>query len=515
MKDPSQPVELRAHAERGLTHIANSVDRGRECRPYFRFNLTNRPVWAQHEGADTPHTVGRFLHALNVCADIAGVPDDAELSRGLRKQLLDSLGHGDKFGWADMGYEPSPPLAGMHDQREVLLGLIAIWELSADSRARRCAGDLVRAMDKATRATGTYPAGALGPNGWQDANSGTSTSQRAIAALLAYSRTFDDPLGVDLALRFGQHALSISFGPGGELTRACGTHIHSITGTVASLVELGLVAAENAFIERARLIFDSGLLPYRTRTGWVKESATTRRGRGEANCTSDLIEAACLLGEAGYPSYFQDADRMLRNHLLASQMDDLSWVQENEGMTNTQTRAYDGLRHRVHGAFCFAEPNGFHSYNSDLTGAALQGIAAAWRHIITTEAAGTVRINFLLSREHEALRLTSKLPQEGTVIVEPERPIARLLVLVPCWCEQASIAATVNGKPMPTVFLDDDLLVEHLDRGSRLEIHFEQPRFTTIERAMGYETPYRIQWIGNTVTAMSGGGERTALYPPL
>ena len=48
--------------------------------------------------------------------------------------------------------------------------------------------------------------------------------------------------------------------------------------------------------------------------------------RGEANNTGDLIEAALLLGDAGYSRYFEDADRMLRNHLLASQVVDTSWV---------------------------------------------------------------------------------------------------------------------------------------------------------------------------------------------
>ena len=65
------------------------------------------------------------------------------------------------------------------------------------------------------------------------------------------------------------------------------------------------------------------------------------------------------------------------NHLLASQMDDLSWVTENEKMANTEIYAYANLRQHVSGAFCFGGPNGFHAYNSDLTGAAQQGIAVA------------------------------------------------------------------------------------------------------------------------------------------
>ena len=160
---------------------------------------------------------------------------------------------------------------------------------------------------------------------------------------------------------------------------------------------------------------------------WVKESVNAKYGRGEANCTADLIEAACLLGASGYSSYFEDAERMLRNHLLASQMDDLSWVVENEGMANTEKRAHEGLRRRARGAFCFGEPNGFHSYNSDLTGAALQGIAAAWEHIITCEDNGNVRINLLLSREHEAVSVTSG---NTNLVVEAKRPIETLSIRV-------------------------------------------------------------------------------------
>ena len=326
--------------------------------------------------------------------------------------------------------------------------------------------------------------------------------------MIAYSRTFDDSLGIDLALRFARHALAVSFGENGELTPACGTHIHSITGTIASLAELGLVTGEREFTARARLIFDVGMLPYRTSTGWVKESVSTKYGRGEANCTADLIEAACLLGASGYSSYFEDAERMLCNHLLASQMDDLSWVAENEGMENTERRAYEGLRRRARGAFCFGEPNGFHSYNSDLTGAALQGIAAAWEHIITCEDNGNVRVNLLLSREHEAVTVLSGTT---TLVVEAKRPIEMLSIRIPPWCE--SLRATVDGVAIPITRYH--LKVGQVSEGTQVKMTFDRPQFLTQERAVGYENPYRIQWSGNTVTAMNGAGKHTALYPAL
>ena len=51
--------------------------------------------------------------------------------------------------------------------------------------------------------------------------------------------------------------------------------------------------------------------------------------------------------------------------------------------------------------------------------------------------------------------------------------------------------------------------------GAQVKMTFDRPQFLTLERAVGYENPYRIQWSGNTVTAMDGAGKYMALYPAL
>lgn len=514
MKESLKPIDLSNHVQQGIEHICHSVDRGQNCRPYFRFNLTNPPIWSQHEPGDTPHTVGRFLHALNLCREIAGLPNDPELLHGLRKHLFRSCKKGDGFAWDDMGYTPNPPLIFMHHQREALLGLVAIWQiLEEDQAAKNHAKALVTAIDVATKENGTFPQACLGQDGWQKENLAPTTSGRLISALITYNRFFNDPLGLEIARRFARQILDDCFREDGQLTTAAGTHIHSITGTVSSLVELGLLISEKEFIDRAKLVFDVGLLPYRTQTGWVKESLNAKLGRGEANCTSDLIEAACLLGTAGYTSYFEDAERMLRNHLLASQMNDLSWVTENEEIPNTEIHAYDNLYQRAFGAFCFAEPNGFHSYNSDLTGAALQGIAVTWEHIITHKDK-SVCVNLLLSKDHHIAHIDSQMPKMDCITIVPKRNV-NLSVRIPPWCDYDAIAITVEGDKTPVVFRDNYLWLNNLYSGTKVQITFPQPRFLTQERALGHENTYRVQWRGNTVLAMSGSGQWMALYPKL
>ena len=88
-------------------------------------------------------------------------------------------------------------------------------------------------------------------------------------------------------------------------------------------------------------------------------------------------------------------------------------------------------------------------------------------------------------------------------------------VRIPPWCERQSLAVTVNGHAAGVTLADDYLKVGSLVAGSRVEVTFAQPEFVTQERALGYTQPYRVQWIGNTVAAMSGAGGPTPLYPPL
>ena len=143
-----------------------------------------------------------------------------------------------------------------------------------------------------------------------------------------------------------------------------------------------------------------------------------------------------------------------------------------------------------------------------MTGAALQGIAAAWEHIITCEDNGNVRVNLLLSREHEAVTLLSGTT---TLVVETKRPIETLSIRIPPWCE--SLRATVDGVAIPITRYH--LKVDQVREGAQVKMTFDRPQFLTQERAAGYENPYRIQWSGNTVAAMDGAGKHMALYPAL
>ena len=65
------------------------------------------------------------------------------------------------------------------------------------------------------------------------------------------------------------------------------------------------------------------------------------------------------------------------------------------------------------------------------------------------------------------------------------------------------------------VVRNDYLWLNNLHNGTGIQITFPQPHFLTQERVLGYEKPYHVRWLGNTVVAMSDGGQCMDLYPEL
>jgi hypothetical protein len=63
------------------------------------------------------------------------------------------------------------------------------------------------------------------------------------------------------------------------------------------------------------------------------------------------------LGQAGYPEYYEDAERTLRNHLLASQLLDVSWIRDGQGVPDDQERTFTNVARRAKGDFGFTTPN--------------------------------------------------------------------------------------------------------------------------------------------------------------
>ena len=107
----------------------------------------------------------------------------------------------------------------------------------------------------------------------------------------------------------------------------------------------------------------------------------------------------------------------------------------------------------------------------------------------------------------------------GYLRVEPKRNFDQqtLVVRIPPSCDDHSIVVAANRQRRPVLMVvrNDYLWLNNLHNGTGIQITFPQPHFLTQERVLGYEKPYHVRWLGNTVVAMSDGGQRMDLYPEL
>jgi hypothetical protein len=278
---------------------------------------------------------------------------------------------------------------------------------------------------------------------------------------------------------------------------------------MASILDLGVLTQDKRYVEIGKRIYDVGLKPWRTSYGWAKESRSHSMGRGEANNSGDFIEAALTLAGNGHPEAFADAERFIRNGLLASQVVATDWITQSD-KADTNDYAHADIRQRAKGAFAFTTPNGYHSYNTDLMGGALRALCKAY-HASVTGGPADGRINMCFSTDAKWATVRSSLPEQGQIQIRTLQP-CKLSVRLPEGISRKTLALRVGGEPRATTCKDAELVVGDVLAKSEIAITFDVPRRTTQELAPGYKKPFEIDWAANTIVAMRPSEGRIALY---
>ena len=225
-------------------------------------------------------------------------------------------------------------------------------------------------------------------------------------------------------------------------TERFGSHVHSTTCVLSSLAQLAECTGDAGLMQRVKRFYDGGLWDLRDQIGWSIEVSTrpTRCRRGEANNTGDLIETALILGHWGHPEYYADAERMLRSHLLPSQLRDVSFIVEPDN-----PEGVDGKRavvRRLRGGFGFPAPYGHEplgiwqsdkpriGFNTDIVGGVVGSLAAAYQAVVRRDGAGHW-VDMLFDCETDGLAVQS--PYTHPRLAVKVKRAGALRVRVPPW----------------------------------------------------------------------------------
>lgn len=267
---------------------------------------------------------------------------------------------------------------------------------------------------------------------------------RSIGPLVKYYRSSGYEPALQLAVQLAEAALkyfpeSGAFDPD---QLKC-PHVHSITSVLSSLAQLGETLNDHALLDRVRGFYDNGLQAMCNELGWFEEM-TNGGTRGEVNCSGDMVETALILAKFYGPKYYDDAERILRGHILPSQIRDTDFIVEQEN-----PEGKDGLRdvaNRHLGAFGFPAPYGHHpremssiSFNMDIVGGTVGSLCEAYAACTSYEN-GIHRVNLLFDRETEYLQVQSPYTHDGLIVTVKQA--GPLFIRIPTWLEPAEIQVT-------------------------------------------------------------------------
>jgi hypothetical protein len=463
------------------------------------------------------HVPGRHLNALLNAEDAAGieVPEEA-----IEK-------HANAAFFSYSGPVPLPlnresiggPLVGFcpHNIREGFHALYALVKYRKSERARELAEASIAAIfrlwdpDRGWDREGLTRLG-LVDQAW-DAPFVPGLA-RALGPLVKYYRATGYGPALELAIVLKEKALADAYREDGAYDPArFGTHGHSVTCVLSSLAQLADLMCDSHLMARVKAFYDHGLWDIRDELGWCIEAFGGPPDRGECNNTGDILETAVVLGRWGYAECFDDAERILRGHLLPSQLRDVSFIQQPPNPNNV-----DGLRdmaNRHRGAFGFPAPYGHQpvdqasiGFNMDIVGGAVGSLCEAYRGATRLDEAGHW-VNLLFDHETDAVAVRS--PYTHSALRVLLKRAAPLLVRIPSWVDAAELQ--VDGHPSEPLVANRYLLIAEPPVGTPITVRFP---LKEREIVLNHRTrDIRVRLRGDQVVAMDNFGGAFTFFDPI
>lgn len=498
--------------------------------PYFTVRLDAAPPVAVHEWPDWGDMTARFAEALMMARLMTGQHRWVPAERRLLELLIsffgpDGLNYRRKTAWSGED-------ALLFDQSRVLTTLVSWSMLGTDERASRLVRSHIDALSRIARREGEvwrFPGRAHPRGGWRpDYDAGPGTGGPAHCCYeggvhISPLVMFYDMEGYEPALEVARGLVNWVLADGGIAED--GTfdgHVHSRLATAAGLIRYGLLSGRRDLIERGRRAVEFAL-SLSTDFGWVPEFVEEPEGC-EVCCLMDLLDCFFLLARAGWPQYYQRAERVIRNHLVETQLSDVGWLPRGEGGPEDDRRSTRGMPERLLGAFAgWSAPNDFIGRNRwrlmNCCGpAGLRALYLAWNEVVGGDWQIT-RINLLLNHAAESASVRSWLPAEGRVEirVKATRPtgVNPLEVRIPDWVAREHLTVTVDGEATPFLWADPYIRLggegqPRLQPGQLVTIEFPVAETTTTETKGG--GTFTVRWRGDTVIGIEPAGTHHPLY---
>lgn len=514
-------TDIRAAVELGCRTMSGVFNAGDNGIPFFGSIVWPGAELSFNDSHTESHVPGRHLNALlNAEAALGVRVNESVIEKHARAAFFSYSGpvplplNRERVGGRLIRFLP-------HNIREGFHALYALAKYRRSAEARELAERSIAAIfeywspdrgwDKSTLE------GRLGLKVVEWGSPFMTGIARAIGPLVKYYEATGYGPALDLALVLKEVAVSGFFSLSGEYdARRFGTHVHSTTCTMSSLAQLAVLLNDMPLLDRVRRFYDNGLKQVSDDIGWSIENSgpDSPPDRGEANNTGDILETALILGRLD-PEYFGRAERILRGHLLACQLRDVSFIRDPENPSGEDGKRNVAERHL--GAFGFPAPYGHKplearaiSFNMDIVGGAVGSLCEAYRSAAIREPSG-IRVNLLFDHETDEVKVRSPYTH-GALSVEPKKS-APLFIRLPAWVPRQDVKVTGAGAGPPHRFEGAYLFIPRPSSGKPVTVTFA---LTPAELSLAHRTRrIRVRLAGDGITAMENFGAPLAYFEPL
>ena len=313
----------------GCRTMSRIFDADDDDIPFWRANARPNAFLAI---CQEDHVPGRHLNALLNAQDAAGLEiDEDAVDKHARAAFLSFSG---TVALPLRRIDGKPTQFSTHNLREGFHALYSLVKYRKSDRARELAEACIDAVFESFDPAKGWDGDRLKREHGLRFNRMPVFLQgvaRAIGPLVKYYRATGYGPALELAVALKEKAIRDVFKEDGAYDpETFGIHIHSVTCVMSSLAQLADLTGDSVLMNRVKAFYDNGLWTVRDQTGWSIENGKPDNenvDEGEANNTGDILETALILGRWGYAEYYHDAERILRCHLLPSQLRDVSFIQ--------------------------------------------------------------------------------------------------------------------------------------------------------------------------------------------
>jgi len=225
-----------------------------------------------------------------------------------------------------------------------------------------------------------------------------------------------------------------------------------------------------------------------------------------------LVQSALGLGLAGYTKYFQEAEKIARNHLLATQLLDPLILSGAKGRSKEEL----ALIKRAYGLVSgWGLPNQFTARRRGVFDAMLccchqsvQALHDLWCYATTLDEEGLwVNLHFSLETKHAYIEC--RVPFQGYLKVKPKGSW-NLHVRTPSFTDISEVDVKVDGKSVTPSEMKGFLGLGAIEKGSKVELKFPLKLYTVKEEVSN--EVYETTWISDTVVDINPKGKNYPIY---